>query len=515
MGFDLRTLMFLFSYTSLITTGAMAFVYFNVRKRIRGIGFLVIALALQTTGYFILYEDYSSVFPIASLVAVFFVLLGNALFTEGFVHYLGRRFFTLQNYLILLGAMAAFFYFSGVRGDPFAGDLIFSAVSGFYALQGGFLFLVDTNTRKHQTARITGWVLLLVFALCVGRLFTGYFASLVPGDVVWAQTLQVLNLLVYFGLAVCLIFSIIVMINNRLFEEAKAQEEKFMTAFHSSPYAIILTRMSDGAIIEVNEGFELISGYTSEEVVNASTLSINFWVNDEDRDSIVKMIAKAEKIHNIELDIRRKSGEIISGLFSADLITIHDERYLLSTFSDTTELSRIKAELEQRATHDSLTGLPNRDLLLSHYRITKAFADRYKKQFAILSIDIDHFKYINDTYGHDIGDDLLIFAARKLVSTLRKGDLVCRFGGDEFIVLLCEIGDREAAAIVAGKTLTAFREPFVMKGIGEHRISLSIGIAMYPADGTDIQELLKNADLAMYDAKAKGRDRFEMIHNKS
>jgi len=357
--------------------------------------------------------------------------------------------------------------------------------------------------------------LLLVFTLCVGRLFTGFFASLIPGDVVWAQTLQVLNQLVYYGASVCLILSIVLMINNRLFVEAKSQEEKFMTAFHSSPYAIILTRMSDGTIIEVNEGFEAISGYLSGEVVGKSTLSVDFWRSEEDRDKIVKKITTEEKLHNVELDIRKKSGEIISGLFSADMITIEDEKYLLSTFSDTTELSRIKAELEQRATHDSLTGLPNRDLLLSHFRITKAFADRYKKHFAILSIDIDHFKDINDTYGHAVGDDLLIFVARKLVATLRKGDVVCRFGGDEFIVLLSEISDRESAAIVSGKVLTAFREPFSMSGVEERIISLSIGIAIYPSDGADLQELLRNADLAMYDAKANGRDRFEMFQNKS
>ena len=357
-------------------------------------------------------------------------------------------------------------------------------------------------------ARIAGWVLLLAFAISIGRVFTILSFSFMENGVMLIESFSSLNQIVYFGLVVALLLSIILMVNRRLLDDAKLQETKFSTIFHSSPDAVLITRSIDGTIYDFNEGFSRITGYSAEDLLGQSTRSIRLWVSDEGRNQNIEKLFSGHQVRNVEVPMHRKSGEVFTALLSLEPIVIFDEKCVLANFNDISELTRIRGELEQRATHDSLTGLPNRDLFYSHFQISKAFADRYKKCIAVLSIDIDHFKYINDTFGHDYGDLALMEAAGRMCSSLRKGDVVSRFGGDEFVVLLSEITNEEGAHITANKLLDAFRSPLSING-DEHSLTLSIGIAIYPRDGTDMHELLKSADISMYRAKKNGRDRYE------
>ena len=159
------------------------------------------------------------------------------------------------------------------------------------------------------------------------------------------------------------------------------------------------------------------------------------------------------------------------------------------------------------ATHDGLTGLPNRILFYDRFNTALVNAQRQKKKFAIFSLDLDHFKAINDTLGHDVGDKVLIASAIRLTGFLRPIDTVARFGGDEFILLLWEIDNKEDAIKIAQKIREGFHALFI---IDEHKLilTLSIGIALYPEDGTEINALLKSSDEALYHAKAHGRDNF-------
>jgi diguanylate cyclase (GGDEF)-like protein len=165
--------------------------------------------------------------------------------------------------------------------------------------------------------------------------------------------------------------------------------------------------------------------------------------------------------------------------------------------------------IRQMAYHDSLTGLPNRKLFSDRLGIALAQAKRNQKGVAVTMLDLDYFKDMNDTLGHDVGDHLLKAAAARLSAALRKGDTVTRFGGDEFVLILPDLKGIEDVIQVAQKIVESFRKPFLID-THELLVTTSIGIAVYPHDGTDEGILLKNADIAMYQVKQTGRDRYQI-----
>jgi len=184
------------------------------------------------------------------------------------------------------------------------------------------------------------------------------------------------------------------------------------------------------------------------------------------------------------------------------------ERIILLAIEDITQRKQSEEKIQQMAFHDFLTGLPNRKLFSDHLGIALANAQRNKNRIGIAMLDLDNFKDVNDTLGHDVGDLLLKATAERLSAALRKGDTVARFGGDEFVLILHDMEGMEAALQIAEKIVERFHKPFL---IDTHQlvVTTSIGIAVYPDDGTDEGTLLKNADIAMYQAKQAGRARYQ------
>jgi diguanylate cyclase (GGDEF)-like protein/PAS domain S-box-containing protein len=173
-----------------------------------------------------------------------------------------------------------------------------------------------------------------------------------------------------------------------------------------------------------------------------------------------------------------------------------------------TEQKVAEEHIHHMARHDSLTGLPNRMMFSSLLNVAIPTAARYKRNFAVMFIDLDRFKFINDTLGHEAGDSLLKEITARFKQALRASDVIARLGGDEFVVLVQEVSDREHAATVARKMLSAAIKPMLLVG-QECRVTASIGIAMFPSDGADEQTLMKNADSAMYFAKEEGKNNFQ------
>jgi diguanylate cyclase (GGDEF)-like protein/PAS domain S-box-containing protein len=175
---------------------------------------------------------------------------------------------------------------------------------------------------------------------------------------------------------------------------------------------------------------------------------------------------------------------------------------------DITERKQVEEELTYMVTHDSLTGLPNRMLFNDRLSLALAQAQRNKRMVAVMLLDLDYFKNVNDTFGHNVGDQLLRAVSNRLRGIFRREDTVARVGGDEFLVLLSGIGRLKDAATVAQNILEAFHKPF---SFDDHEllITTSIGVVIYPHDGVDADMLLKYADIAMYRAKDKGRNTYE------
>jgi len=185
------------------------------------------------------------------------------------------------------------------------------------------------------------------------------------------------------------------------------------------------------------------------------------------------------------------------------------ERIILLAIEDITERKKYEEKIQQMAFYDSLTGLPNRKLFSDRLGIVLAQAKRNKKKVGIVMLDLDNFKDVNDTLGHDVGDTLLKAVAERLSGTLRKSDTVARFGGDEFVLIFPDMEIIEEAIQVVQKIIDRFHKPFL---IDTHQlvVTTSIGIAVYPKDGMDEEILMKNADIAMYQAKQAGRARYQL-----
>ena len=180
---------------------------------------------------------------------------------------------------------------------------------------------------------------------------------------------------------------------------------------------------------------------------------------------------------------------------------------------DITDLKDAEQAAHHLAHYDPLTGLPNRRLLLDRLHLALTQAKRFHRALAVMFLDLDHFKKINDTLGHEIGDKLLIEVSRRFSACVRAGDTVSRPGGDEFVIILQEISNPDAATAVADKIIQAIHSPI---HIGNHSLDVttSIGIAIYPVDGTDdAGELMKNADIAMYETKQAGRNGYQLYVN--
>ena len=200
----------------------------------------------------------------------------------------------------------------------------------------------------------------------------------------------------------------------------------------------------------------------------------------------------------------------IAVLAITTILLVYDGHLESRTRKHNAQLEKANAQLEHAATHDSLTGLPNRVLLADRLAQATAQSERYSRGFAVMVVDLDRFKSINDSLGHIAGDDLLKEMASRLSQQLRKADTLARLGGDEFVLVLNEISGPRDAENVASKVLAGMAQPVTLSGL-EVQISASIGISVFPEDGVDAETLLQHADAAMYHAKKNGRNAFQFF----
>ncbi|WP_460052860.1 EAL domain-containing protein [Pseudomonas sp. H1_A05] len=413
-------------------------------------------------------------------------------------------------------------------------------------------------------------------------------------------------------------------------QQLQTSEEKFAKAFHASPDGLLLSRQSDGLLIEVNEGFSRITGFNSALSVDRSTLDLGIWVNLNERKQMLDLLKRDGFVRDFSCHIRRNDGQVrlcevssrplpignedcmltiarditerhlmqeklqqaatvfestaegvlitdtqqhisavnrafteITGYSETEALGhtprllasgLHDSAFyaamwhqltaeghwqgeisnrrkngelypswltisavrnrdrqithFVAVFADISSLKHAQARLDYQAHHDPLTGLPNRTLFESRLLAALNGQQENGGQGAVLFLDLDRFKHINDSLGHPVGDLLLKGIAVRLREQLRDIDTVARLGGDEFIILLPGLQQPSDAEHIAQKLLNCFGAPFQA---GEHEffISASIGTSLYPQDGCDVATLVKNADAAMYRSKAKGRNRVE------
>lgn len=292
-------------------------------------------------------------------------------------------------------------------------------------------------------------------------------------------------------------------------------EEKFTKAFHASPDAITITERNSARYLEVNEGFTRLTGYRTDEVLGHTALEINIWADPSQRQTLLETINRDGFVRNQEMLVRNRAGDLLTVQVSVQPISIDQQDCLLLIARDISDLKQAQAQIQHLAYHDSLTNLPNRALLMDRLSQQIALLKRHNLRGALLFLDLDHFKHINDSLGHPLGDAVLKMVTARLESSIRQEDTVARLGGDEFVVLLSGLSGSRTDVVrqtrdIANKLRQLLAAPMTLEG---HRLQVtpSIGMALIPDHGDTPADVLKRADIALYRAKASGRNTVQMF----
>ena len=288
-------------------------------------------------------------------------------------------------------------------------------------------------------------------------------------------------------------------------KDAEAKMRESAAIIEAASEGIILTEL-DGTVLMVNPAFTQITGYHPEDIVGKTPAVLSSGRHDKDffREMFTALAEKGR--WEGEIWNRRKDGGIYLHWQTVACIRDGDgvpSRYL-ALFNDVTERRQAEDEIRFRANYDILTQLPNRALLTDRLQQAMAQSRRNESMLALLFLDLDHFKRVNDTLGHGAGDQLLQEVAERLKGVVRESDTVARLGGDEFVLLLPDQTSADASGDIAQKVIQAVEQPLVIDG-QTVQVGASIGITIYPKDGRGVTALFRNADLAMYRAKEAGR----------
>jgi diguanylate cyclase (GGDEF)-like protein/PAS domain S-box-containing protein len=292
----------------------------------------------------------------------------------------------------------------------------------------------------------------------------------------------------------------------------RESEERFHSAFEMAAIGMTLVAM-DGRFLQVNSSVSKIFGYSDEELLSMNLNSLTY---DQDNRKTLEhqlRLLTSDEVPSFQIEVQcihKIVGKQVCVLLSGSLVrnTAEEPQYFIIQIQDITERKYFEQQLIYIANHDPLTGLLNRQQFHNRLTETLSASRRHDTKLALMYLDLDRFKLINDTLGHRIGDLLLEAVGERLKSSIRNNDILARLGGDEFIVLLSDIEHIDDVARIAQKTIELLMQPFAIEG-NDIVINASIGISIYPDDGENGQTLLMNADTAMYLAKERGKNNYQ------
>lgn len=305
---------------------------------------------------------------------------------------------------------------------------------------------------------------------------------------------------------------------NKLINLQLRESERWHRYMVNNSPDVIYTLDANGFCTFFNDRVESLLGFSKEALIGKH-FSTLIYADDQKvaQHFLQERIAGENDARVMEIRIPHSSeSKILTLEFNSfgiyDDASNGDSRRCIGIYGvakDITEKKHAAELISYQAYHDLLTGLANRSMFKDHLELAMAQAVRYKHMFAVMFLDLDRFKTVNDTLGHANGDLLLIEVAKRLQNCLREGDTLARQGGDEFTLLLPQLNSHESAERTADKIIKSFSAPFEIDG-NEIHVTMSVGIALYPENGTSIDVLIKNADIAMYDSKSKGRNRYQL-----
>lgn len=285
---------------------------------------------------------------------------------------------------------------------------------------------------------------------------------------------------------------------NNSFENLILNDERLQVFNDTVPAGIMVICVDTGKIVFSNRFFNEAIGLDGQSVLGSSWE--NFFFDAEEREDLMVKFIEDDVVRNFELRLRNPNDDAVWGLVSMADIPIEDEDLLLFAFVDITQLKEAEEQIRALANHDALTGLPSLRLLEDRIAAALHRARREKKEMAVLFIDLDGFKDVNDTLGHDAGDFVLKEVGVRLKGCIRDTDTVARLGGDEFVIVVERMTNRDLVQLIGERVVQRIGQSFYTPS-GEADIGASVGVAIFPANGETPDELLKSADNAMYSVK--------------
>ncbi len=478
-------------------------IWLDNRMRYMGIGQWIIGLAMTMAGFVLIALRGIICDFLSIIIANSLLLVGILFFLSGLNSFLKIKQNYKVNSILVIVSMSMLLYFTYVRASVSIRIIVISAAYIiFFAQALGILIKKPSGEFRSIVLSLKVNAILFIFLNFV-RIAKEIFNPSQTLDYFSQNIFEIIFFTLNILVLLYLIVNLAMLIPKKLLEDVKKEERKFNTIFHQAPYGVILLKADNGAILEVNNEMLDMMKYTEDEVVGKTAIEDKFWVDLAQRAKIIEDVKAGKEVNGLEIEFKNKNGESVYGLFSAALMRLGGEDIIISTLKDIGEIKKLKEQLQNMAMRDALTQLPNRMHFYDYFEKQVARVARTREELAIVMADIDSFKTVNDEYGHDIGDKVLITVANKLDKFVRKCDMAARFGGDEFVILL-NAKNRDEAKKALGRLNQSLVKPFSTDKI-THHITLSIGVAMYPADGTEIDELLKKADTAMMEVKKSGK----------
>ena len=511
---DMRTILIGHIVTDILCTVVLAFLWLQNRKRYAGTSYWLIDFAFQTTAMILIILR--GILPdwISFIVSNTLAVVGAILAYMGLALFVGKKISQTHNYILVVVLVVVLTYFSFVIPNLAARNFSISLALLIVCFQCMWLLLHRVELGMRRITLGVGFIFGIFCLVSLTRIAVILVSPHPSNDYFKSGLYDATLMMAYQILLISLAFGLMMMVNQRYNRDILTQEEKFSKAFRSSPYAITLTRLSDGKLIDVNDGFLAITGYSFAETVGKTTIDLQFWANDADRAAVVKELSKGKRLTESEFQFRKKSGEMMTGLFSAEIMLIDDQPWVLSSISDISvrkateeKIRLLNLELEKLALTDYMTNLYNQRYFMQ--RGTEEFkrAQRNNQPMALMMLDVDEFKKINDTFGHEAGDLALQQVARIMKSCLREIDLIGRLGGDEFSVLLSDTSLEDATALAERVRQTIADSSFqTTDQVLSKLITVSVGVAAISDAMSNIDGLRRNADAAMYRAKHSGRN---------
>jgi diguanylate cyclase (GGDEF)-like protein/PAS domain S-box-containing protein len=501
---DVRTLYALQFLILIISTIIMTQVYVFNRKRFNGLIYWALMNGFTTIGVLML--ALRGIIPVnlSIVLSNFSLYLAIAWIHVGVRKFFGAHNLDVLTLIIIANAFLLSIIFTFAFESILVRTLLLSVLYLIFCIRSAwFLYHHPQKETREQTIPIK-INLIIIAAINLYRIITQLFHPYQTENIFEENIFEVIYFILITMAMFYLLFNMITMVSKKLYYEVKQEKEKFNLLFNQSPTASVITRYRQGIIIDVNPRLLSILGYSREDVVGKSVNDDGVLLKTSTRQEIIEKLSTSRMISGLEMDLRTKDGHLVHMLYSAVLIEMNGESYVLASMEDITEMNKLKETLHDLATHDFLTHLPNRDLFVSFFHeITKTSVLK-DQQIGVAMIDFDDFKNINDDYGHDIGDRVLVHVAKKLEKALYTRGMVTRFGGDEFALIVTS-GSTNLDPFFR-KLHDDLSQPVIIED-HEIKINVSIGVTFYPVDGNDIHALLKKSDMLLYEGKRTGKNK--------